>query len=401
MKKAILATKVGMTQIFNDEGVLVPVTVLQAGPCVVTQVKTEENDGYKAVQVGFVDKREKLVNKPVKGHFDKAGVSYKRFVREFRFENSEEYNVKDEIKADIFAAGDKVDATAISKGKGFQGAIKRLGQSRGPMAHGSKFHRHQGSNGSATTPGRVFKGKGMPGQMGNKKITTQNLEIVKVDVENNLILVKGAVPGPKKSLVYNMEGKEVGTIELNDAVFGVEVNEHLVHMAVVAQLANKRQGTQKAKTRSEVSGGGRKPWRQKGTGHARQGSTRSPQWTGGGMVFAPTPRDYTITLNKKEKRAALKSALTSRVNENKFVVVDELKFDEVKTKNFKAVMNNLKVSKALVVLADNDQNTVLSARNIPEVKTSLVNTINVFDILKYNTVVATKAAVASIEEVYA
>ena len=201
--------------------------------------------------------------------------------------------------------------------------------------------------------------------------------------------------------VYNMEGKEVGTIELNDAVFGVEVNEHLVHMAVVAQLANKRQGTQKAKTRSEVSGGGRKPWRQKGTGHARQGSTRSPQWTGGGMVFAPTPRDYTITLNKKEKRAALKSALTSRVNENKFVVVDELKFDEVKTKNFKAVMNNLKVSKALVVLADSDQNTVLSARNIPEVKTSLVNTINVFDILKYNTVVATKAAVASIEEVYA
>ena len=204
-----------------------------------------------------------------------------------------------------------------------------------------------------------------------------------------------------KVSVYNMEGKEVGNMDLNDAVFGVEINEHLVHMAVVQQLANNRQGTQKAKTRSEVSGGGRKPWRQKGTGHARQGSTRAPQWTGGGMVFAPTPRDYTITLNKKEKRAALKSALTSRVNENKFVVVDELKFDEVKTKNFKAVMNNLKVSKALVVLADNDQNTVLSARNIPEVKTSLVNTINVFDILKYNTVVATKAAVASIEEVYA
>ena len=201
--------------------------------------------------------------------------------------------------------------------------------------------------------------------------------------------------------VYNMEGKEVGTIELNDAVFGVEVNEHLVHMAVVAQLANKRQGTQKAKTRSEVSGGGRKPWRQKGTGHARQGSTRSPQWTGGGMVFAPTPRDYTITLNKKEKRAALKSALTSRVNENKFVVVDELKFDEIKTKNFKAVMNNLKVSKALVVLADNDQNTVLSARNIPDVKTALVNTINVYDVMKYNTVVLTKDAVAAIEEVYA
>ena len=201
MKKAILATKVGMTQIFNEDGVLTPVTVLQAGPCVVTQVKTLENDGYEAVQVGFADKREKLVNKPMKGHFDKAGVSYKRFVREFRFENASEYNVKDEIKADIFAAGDKIDATAISKGKGFQGAIKRHGQSRGPMAHGSKFHRHQGSNGSATTPGRVFKGKGLPGQMGAKRITIQNLEVVRVDAENNIILVKGAVPGPKKSLV--------------------------------------------------------------------------------------------------------------------------------------------------------------------------------------------------------
>ena len=201
--------------------------------------------------------------------------------------------------------------------------------------------------------------------------------------------------------VYNMEGNEVGTMELNDAVFGVEVNEHLVHLAVVAQLANKRQGTQKAKTRSEVSGGGRKPWRQKGTGHARQGSTRAPQWKGGGMVFAPVPRDYTIRLNKKEKRAALKSALTSRVQGGKFIVVDELKFDEIKTKNFKNVMNNLKVSKALVVLADNDQNTVLSARNIPEVKNSMVGTIDVYDILKYNTVVATKAAVTSIEEVYA
>ena len=201
MKKAILATKVGMTQIFDENGNLVPVTVLQAGPCVVTQVKTVANDGYSAVEVGFTDKREKLVSKPVKGHFDKAGVSYKRYVREFRFENAEEYSVKDEIKADIFIAGDKIDATAISKGKGFQGAIKRHGQHRGPMAHGSKFHRHQGSNGSATTPGRVFKGKGMPGHMGSKRITIQNLEVVRVDVENNLILVKGAVPGAKKSLV--------------------------------------------------------------------------------------------------------------------------------------------------------------------------------------------------------
>ena len=201
MKNGILATKVGMTQIFNEDGVLTPVTVLLAGPCVVTQVKTAENDGYNAVQVGFVDKRAKLVSKPLKGHFDKAGVSYKRYVREFKFENASEYSVKDEIKADIFAAGDKIDATAISKGKGFQGAIKRHGQSRGPMAHGSKFHRHAGSNGSCSDPSKVFKGKKMPGQMGNKRVTIQNLEIVKIDAENNLILVKGAVPGPKKSLV--------------------------------------------------------------------------------------------------------------------------------------------------------------------------------------------------------
>ena len=201
MKKAILATKVGMTQIFNEDGSLVPVTVLQAGPCVVTQVKTVENDGYSAVQVGFGEKREKLVNKPMKGMFDKAGVPYKRFVREFKFENAEEYSVKDEIKADIFTAGDKVDASAIAKGKGFQGAIKRHGQSRGPMAHGSKYHRHAGSNGACSSPSKVFKGKKMPGHMGDKKVTTQNLEIVRVDAENNLILVKGAVPGPKKALV--------------------------------------------------------------------------------------------------------------------------------------------------------------------------------------------------------
>ena len=201
MKKAILATKVGMTQIFNDDGVLTPVTVLQAGPCVVTQVKTVENDGYSAAQVGFVDKREKLVAKPQKGAFDKAGVSYKRYVRELKLDDAESYEVKQEIKADMFAAGDKVDATAISKGKGFQGAIKRHGQSRGPMAHGSKYHRHAGSNGACSDPSKVFKGKRMAGHMGAKQITVQNLEVIRVDAENNLILVKGAVPGPKKALV--------------------------------------------------------------------------------------------------------------------------------------------------------------------------------------------------------
>ena len=201
--------------------------------------------------------------------------------------------------------------------------------------------------------------------------------------------------------VFNMDGKEVGKIDLNDAVFGVEVNEHLVHMAVVQQLANNRQGTQKAKTRSEVSGGGRKPWRQKGTGHARQGSTRSPQWTGGGVVFAPTPRDYSFKMNKKEKRAALKSALSSRVLENKLIVLDELKLDEIKTKDFAKVMKNLDVEKALVVINDNDEKVVRSAANIPTVKTASTATINVFDILKYNTVVVTKDAVKTIEEVYA
>ena len=225
MKKAILATKVGMTQIFSEDGVLTPVTVLQAGPCVVTQIKTMENDGYEAVQVGFVDKKEKVVNrdangkkevrnrhgvnKPEKGHFDKAGVSGKRYVREFRFENCADYNLADEIKADIFTAGDKVDATAISKGKGFQGAIKRLGQHRGPMAHGSKFHRHQGSNGACSSPSRVFKGKGMPGHMGCVKVTVQNLDVVRVDADKNLILVKGAVPGPKKALVTIKETTKV------------------------------------------------------------------------------------------------------------------------------------------------------------------------------------------------
>ena len=208
MKKAILAKKVGMTQIFNEAGELVPVTVLQAGPCVVTQVKTVENDGYAAVQVGFEDIREKLVNKPVKGMFDKAGVSYKRFVRELKLEG--EYAVKDEIKADVFEAGDKIDATAIAKGKGFQGAIKRHGQSRGPMAHGSKYHRHAGSNGACSSPSKVFKGKKMPGHMGGKKVTTQNLEIVRVDAENNLLLVKGAVPGAKKCLVTVKETVKAG-----------------------------------------------------------------------------------------------------------------------------------------------------------------------------------------------
>ncbi len=217
MKKAILAIKVGMTEIFQEDGSLVPVTVLEAGPCAVTQIKTEENDGYSAVQVGFVDKKDKVVskdkngkksvahphgvNKPEKGHFDKAGVSSKRFVREFRFENAGEYKLADEIKADIFAAGDRIDATAVTKGKGFQGAIKKNGQHRGPMGHGSKFHRHQGSNNASSDPSRVFKGKGMPGHMGSVQVTVQNLEVVRVDAEKNLILVKGAVPGPKKGLV--------------------------------------------------------------------------------------------------------------------------------------------------------------------------------------------------------
>ena len=233
MKKAILATKVGMTQIFNADGVLVPVTVLQAGPCVVTQIKTVDNDGYSAVQVGFVDKKEKTVNKDANGkkeirnrhgvnkaqmgHFAKAGVSGKRFVREFKFENADEYKLADEIKADIFAEGDKVDVTAISKGKGFQGAIKRLGQHRGPMAHGSKFHRHQGSNGACSSPSRVFKGKGMPGHMGSVKVTTQNLEVVRVDAENNLLLIKGAVPGAKKALITVKETTKSGIILTSSA----------------------------------------------------------------------------------------------------------------------------------------------------------------------------------------
>lgn len=210
MKKAILATKVGMTQIFAEDGAFIPVTVLQAGPCPVVQVKTAEKDGYDAVQVGFSDIREKLVNKPMKGHFAKANVANKRFLKEFRFENAADYSVGQEIKADIFAAGDKIDASGVSKGKGYAGAIKRFGLSRGPMGHGSKYHRHAGSNGPATTPGRVFKGKHMPGQMGNVNVTVQNLEVVRVDVDNNMILVKGAVPGAKKSLIILKETVKSG-----------------------------------------------------------------------------------------------------------------------------------------------------------------------------------------------
>ncbi|HAG69726.1 MAG TPA: 50S ribosomal protein L3 [Lachnospiraceae bacterium] len=217
MKKGILATKVGMTQVFGEDGALIPVTVLKAGPCVVTQIKTVENDGYSAVQVGFTDRKDRIINKDksgkkevihrhgttkaMKGHFEKAGVSSKKYVREFQFDNADEYNIAQEIKADIFAVGDKVDATAVSKGKGFQGTIKRLGQHRGPMAHGSKFHRHQGSNGACSSPSRVYKGKGMPGHMGFKRVTVQNLEVVRIDAENDLLLIKGAVPGPRKALV--------------------------------------------------------------------------------------------------------------------------------------------------------------------------------------------------------
>ena len=343
MKKAILATKVGMTQIFDENGVLVPVTVLQAGPCVVTQVKTADNDGYSAIQVGFGEKKENRVNKPMKGQFAKAGVSCKRYLKEFRFEDAETYTLGQEIKADIFGAGD-TKSTLLQQAK--------VRSPRVPSRHGRpgdpwswfQISSRAGSQWCLLDPSKVFKGKNA--RTDGRKVENHRTEpeIVKIDTENNLLLVKGAVPGPNHSYhrketvkmeisslkggthvvanvsVLNMEGKEVGSMELNDAVFGVEINEHLVHQAVVLQLANNRQGTQKAKTRSEVSGGGRKPWRQKGTGHARQGSTRAPQWTGGGVVFAPVPRDYSFKMNKKEKRAALKSVLTSKVQENKFIV---------------------------------------------------------------------------------
>ena len=424
MKKGIIGKKIGMTQIFDEKGRVIPVTVIEAGPCVVTQKKTEENDGYNAVQIGFGDQKPQRVSKPLTGHFKKGDVAPKKTLRELRLDDISALNVGDLIKADAFEAGEKVDVTGKSKGKGYAGVIKRWNFRRRKETHGSgPVARHGGSNGACSTPSRVWKGLKMAGHLGAETVTVQNLTVAKVDAENNLIAVKGAIPGPNGGIVVvrdsvkasgkeetsmpsiavlNMQGKEVGQQELSEAVFGIEPNVSVMNDMVKNYLANQRQGTQSALTRSEVSGGGKKPWRQKGTGRARQGSTRAPQWTHGGIVFAPKPREYRYTLNKKVRRLAMKSALSSKVRDNEMIVIDQITADSYKTKTIADMLKAVgSEKKALIVLSTMDEKVIASARNIPGVKTAQVNTLNVYDILGADKFIVVKDAVAKIEEVYA
>ena len=354
------------------------------------QKKTEESDGYQAVQLGFGEVSAKKVNKAAKGHFDKADVAPKRTLREFRLADISGVNVGDILKADVFAAGDHVDVVGVSKGKGYQGVIKRFGQHRLRESHGTgPVARHAGSNGSTSTPSRVFKGKKLPGHMGAERVTVQNLIVVKVDAENNLIAIKGAIPGrqglgrdhprQRESVkeentmaqfdVVDMNGKKVSTVELSDAVFGITPNEKAVHEAVVNFLANQRQGTQNTKIRKEVRGGGKKPWRQKGTGHARQGSIRAPQWTHGGVALGPKPRDYSYRINKKVKRLAVLSALSDKAASGNMIVVDKMTAEEYKTKAVVAMLTAVGAGKKnLIVNEAVDAKFVKSAANIPGVQ---------------------------------
>ena len=408
MQKGIIGKKMGMTQIFDENGKVVPVTVVEAGPCTVVQKKTVESDGYVAVQLGYGDISAKKVSKPAKGHFDKADVAPKRTLREFRLDDISAMNVGDILKADVFAVGDRIDVVGTSKGKGYAGAIKRWNQHRLRESHGTgPVARHAGSMGSCSTPSRVFKGKRLPGHLGAERVTIQNLKVVKVDAENNLIAIKGAIPGPKGSVVcisdvLDMNGKKVSTVELSDAVFGITPNEKVMHAAVVNFLANQRQGTQSTKTRSEVSGGGRKPWRQKGTGRARQGSTRSPQWTHGGVALGPKPRDYSYRLNKKVKRLALLSALSSKAQSGDIIVIDELKAAEYKTKTVVNMLTAIGADKkALIVTPAVDAKLVKSAANIPGVKTATADSINTYEVLNGGKFVISVDAAKKLEEVFA
>ena len=407
MQKGIIGKKVGMTQVFDEKGNVVPVTVIEAGPCVVVQKKTAETDGYAAVQLGFGDVSPKRVNKPLKGHFDKADVAPKKTLREFRFDNCDAFNVGDIVKADTFAPGERVDVCGTSKGKGYAGAIKRWNFHRLKESHGTgPVARHAGSLGACSSPSRVFKGMKAAGHLGAERVTVQNLDVVKVDAENNLIAVRGAIPGPRGGVVllvstFDMTGKQTGSMELSDAIFGIEPNAAVLHSVVVNYLANQRQGTQSTLTRAEVSGGGRKPWRQKGTGHARQGSIRAPQWTHGGISHGPKPRSYSYTLPKKIRRLAMKSAFSSKVAAGEMLVLDGLAFEEIKTKTAAKMLSALEATgKVLLVMPEKDEKAILSMRNIPGVKTALVNTLNVYDILNCDKFIVVKDAVGKIEEVY-
>src|SRR5919199_924881 len=385
--KGLIGTKLGMTQVFDANGRIVPVTVVQAGPCTVAQVKTLERDGYAALQLAFREVRPRRVNKPPKGHFAKSGSEPRRHLVELRTADAGNYQAGQQLTpGEVFSQGDRVDVIGVSKGKGFAGVMKRHGFKGLGASHGTeRKHRSPGSVGACATPSRVFKGMRMAGHMGHERVTVLNLEVAKIDEERNLLLVRGAVPGPKG-------GGKCGSVELPDEVFGVQINVPVMHRVVRAQLAAARAGTHSTKTRAEVRGGGKKPWRQKGTGRARQGSIRAPQWTGGGVVFGPTPRDHSLRVNKKEKVLALRSALTDRRAGDNLVVLDSLDFDEPKTRRAVELIEALDLAgrKLLFVVDGLEEAAIKSLRNLQTVHIVTFDQLNTYDVLASDVVVFTR-----------
>lgn len=412
--KGVLGEKLGMTQVWDENNRVVPVTVVKAGPCVVTQVRTNDNDGYEAVQIAFGEIDPRKVNKPLKGHFAKADVTPRRHLVELRTPDASEYTLGQEVTAEVFESGVKVDVTGKSKGKGFAGVMKRHNFKGGKASHGAhRVHRMPGSIGGCATPGRVFKGMRMAGRMGNERVTTQNLTIHAVDAEKGLLLIKGAVPGPNGGLVLvrtaakglevmstidilSPAGDKAGTVELPAEIFDAKTSVPLIHQVVVAQLAAARQGTHKTKTRGEVRGGGRKPYRQKGTGRARQGSTRAPQFAGGGVVHGPQPRDYSQRTPKKMKAAALRGALSDRARHSRIHVVTGVVDGAVSTKAAKTLFGKISERKNLLLVVDRaDEAAWLSARNLPQVHILEPGQLNTYDVIVSDDVVFTQAALES------
>lgn len=413
--KGVLGEKLGMTQVWDENNRVVPVTVVKAGPCVVTQVRTNDSDGYESVQIAFGEIDPRKVNKPLKGHFAKADVTPRRHLVELRTPDASEYTLGQEVTAEVFESGVKVDVTGKSKGKGFAGVMKRHNFKGLGAGHGvQRKHRSPGSIGGCATPGRVFKGMRMAGRMGNERVTTQNLTIHAVDAEKGLLLIKGAVPGPNGGLVLvrtaakglevmstidilSPAGDKAGTVELPAEIFDAKTSVPLIHQVVVAQLAAARQGTHKTKRRGEVRGGGRKPYRQKGTGRARQGSTRAPQFVGGGVVHGPQPRDYSQRTPKKMKAAALRGALSDRARHSRIhVVTGVVEGAAVSTKAAKSLFGKISERKNVLLVVDrNDEAAWLSARNLPQVHILDPGQLNTYDVIVSDDVVFTQAAFES------
>ena len=396
----LLGKKIGMTSVFSAEGKNVPCTVIEAGPCVVTQVKTVEKDGYAAVQLGFQDKKEKHTTKPLMGHFKKAGVTPKKHLAEFK-EFEKELNLGDTVTVELFNDAAFVDVIGTSKGKGFQGVVKRHGFGGvGQTTHGQHNRaRKPGSIGACSYPAKVFKGMRMGGQMGGNRVTVQNLQVLKVIAEHNLLLIKGEI---MEVNVYNIKGEDTGRkVTLNESIFGIEPNDHAIYLDVKQFMANQRQGTHKSKERSEISGSTRKIGRQKGGGGARRGDMNSPVLVGGGRVFGPKPRDYSFKLNKKVKALARKSALSYKAKDNAIIVVEDFTFEAPKTKDFVDITKNLKVSdkKLLMILPDANKNVYLSARNLKRANVQTVSGLNTYRVLDAGVLVLTENALSAIDNI--